>query len=147
MAETLQFDLVSPERLLASVEAREVKIPGVEGDLTAMPDHSPLITTLRPGLVTVTGPEGETVYAVTGGFAEINPGSISVLAERAIPRDELSQDAFQKMIDEASEKLAKAKETFQNEPGPVDDAAKLLADMVAMGDDIGLATTSKVGAP
>lgn len=147
MAETLQFDLVSPERLLASVAAREVKIPGVEGDLTAMPDHSPLITTLRPGLVTVIGAEGETVYAVTGGFAEINPDSISVLAERAIPRTELSQEAFQEMIDEASEKLAKARETFQNEPGPVDDAAKLLADMVAMGDEIGLATTSKVGAP
>ncbi|MCR9146907.1 MAG: F0F1 ATP synthase subunit epsilon [Rhodobacteraceae bacterium] len=138
MAETLQFDLVSPERLLASVEAREVKIPGAEGDLTAMPDHSPLITTLRPGLVTVSGAQGETVYAVTGGFAEINPGSISVLAERAIPRDELSQEQFKELVDEATAKLTKAQETFQNEPGPVDDAAKLLADMVAMGDDIGL---------
>src|SRR6056297_1266166 len=143
MAETLQFDLVSPERLLASVEAREVKIPGAEGDLTAMPDHSPLITTLRPGLVTVSGSDGETVYAVTGGFAEVNPDSISVLAERAIPRDELTQEEFQSMIDEASEKLTKARETFQNEPGPVDDAAKLLSDMVAMGDEIGLASNSK----
>ncbi len=147
MAETLQFDLVSPERLLASVEAREVKIPGAEGDLTAMPDHSPLITTLRPGLVTVSGSDGETVYAVTGGFAEINPDSISVLAERAIPRDELTQEEFQSMIDEASEKLTKARETFQNEPGPVDDAAKLLSDMVAMGDEIGLASNSKAAAP
>lgn len=138
MAETLQFDLVSPERLLASVEAREVKIPGAEGDLTAMPDHSPLITTLRPGLVTVSGAEGETVYAVTGGFAEINPGSISVLAERAIPRDELTQEQFKELVDEATSKLTKAQETFQNEPGPVDDAAKLLADMVAMGDEIGM---------
>ena len=138
MAETLQFDLVSPERLLASVKAREVKIPGAEGDLTAMPDHSPLITTLRPGLVTVSGSEGDTVYAVTGGFAEINPGSISVLAERAIPRDELTEAQFKEMVDEATEKLTKARETFQNEPGPVDDAAKLLADMVAMGDEIGM---------
>lgn len=138
MAETLQFDLVSPERLLASVEAREVKIPGAEGDLTAMPDHSPLITTLRPGLVTVSGAEGETVYAVTGGFAEINPGSISVLAERAIPRDELTQEQFKELVDEATAKLTKAQETFQNEPGPVDDAAKLLSDMVAMGDEIGM---------
>lgn len=138
MAETLQFDLVSPERLLASVEAREVKIPGAEGDLTAMPDHSPLITTLRPGLVTVSGAGGETVYAVTGGFAEINPGSISVLAERAIPRDELTQEQFKELVDEATAKLTKAQETFQNEPGPVDDAAKLLSDMVAMGDEIGM---------
>ncbi|WP_135504437.1 F0F1 ATP synthase subunit epsilon [Roseovarius aestuariivivens] len=147
MAETMQFDLVSPERLLASVEAREVKIPGAEGDLTAMPDHSPLITTLRPGLVTVTSAEGESVYAVTGGFAEINPDSISVLAERAIPRDELTQEQFKELVDEATDKLAKAQETFKNEPGPVDEASKLLSDMVAMGDEIGMATPSKVGAP
>ena len=52
MADTMQFDLVTPERKLASVAAREVRIPGADGDLTAMPDHAPLITTLRPGIVT-----------------------------------------------------------------------------------------------
>ena len=147
MADTVQFDLVSPERLLASVEAREVQIPGAEGDMTALPDHAPLITTLRPGVVTVTGAEGTQSYVVTGGFAEINPESISVLAERAIPREEVTQEHFDEMIREANTRLEKAQDGYKNEPGPVDEAAKLLADMVAMGDEIGLATTSRAAAP
>jgi F-type H+-transporting ATPase subunit epsilon len=138
MAETVQFDLVSPERRLVSVQAAEVRIPGAEGDLTAMAQHSPLITTLRPGILTVSGPEGEAEYIVTGGFAEIGADSVSVLAEKAIARADITQDQFKALVDEATDKLAKAQETFVNEPGPVDDAAKLLSDMVAMGDHIGL---------
>ena len=138
MADTVQFDLVSPERLLASVDAKEVQIPGAEGDMTALPDHAPLITTLRPGVLKVTSSEGEAEYVVTGGFAEISPNGISVLAERAVPRGDMTQDDFKAMVTEAKEKLSKAQETFVNEPGPVDDAAKLLADMVAMGGEIGL---------
>lgn len=138
MADTVQFDLVSPERLMASVQAREIQIPGAEGNLTAMPDHSPLITTLRPGILKVSGPDGDLEFAVTGGFAEINASGVSVLAEQAIPRGEMTQEAFKALVDVATDKLAKAQETFVNEPGPVDDAAKLLADMVAMGDEIGL---------
>ncbi|MFO7772259.1 MAG: F0F1 ATP synthase subunit epsilon [Roseovarius gahaiensis] len=138
MAETVQFDLVSPERRLVSVQAEEVRIPGAEGDLTAMAQHSPLITTLRPGILTVAGPEGEAEYIVTGGFAEIGAESVSVLAEKAIARADMTQDQFKALVDEATDRLNKAQETFVNEPGPVDDAAKLLSDMVAMGDHIGL---------
>ena len=58
MAETLQFELVSPERRLASVAATEVRIPGAEGDFTAMPGHAPFMTTLRPGLVLVRAADG-----------------------------------------------------------------------------------------
>jgi len=138
MADTVQFDLVSPERLLTSVAAKEVRIPGAEGDMTAMPDHSPLITTLRPGILKVVSAEGEADYVVTGGFAEINADGISVLAEKAIAREDITQEQFKALVDEATDKLAKAQEVYVNEPGPVDDAAKLLADMVAMGDHIGL---------
>lgn len=138
MAETVQFDLVSPERRLVSVQAEEVRIPGAEGDLTAMAQHSPLITTLRPGILTVSGPEGEAEYIVTGGFAEIGAESVSVLAEKAIARADITQEQFKALVDEATDRLNKAQETFVNEPGPVDDAAKLLSDMVAMGDHIGL---------
>ena len=53
MADTMQFDLVTPERKLASGPVREVRIPGADGDMTAMPDHAPTITTLRPGVLTV----------------------------------------------------------------------------------------------
>ncbi|WP_294621277.1 F0F1 ATP synthase subunit epsilon [uncultured Roseovarius sp.] len=138
MADTVQFDLVSPERLLTSVAAKEVRIPGAEGDMMAMPDHSPLITTLRPGILKVVSAEGEADYVVTGGFAEINADGISVLAEKAIAREDITQEQFKALVDEATDKLAKAQEVYVNEPGPVDDAAKLLADMVAMGDHIGL---------
>jgi len=138
MADRMQFDLVSPERLLASVEASQVQIPGAEGDMTVMADHMPLITTLRPGLLKVSGPDGDKEYVVSGGFAEINSESISVLAEQALPREDVTQEDFQAMVDEANERLEKAREVYVNEPGPVDEAAKLLADMVAMGDEIGL---------
>ena len=138
MAETMQFDLVSPERLLASVAAHEVSIPGAEGNMTAMPDHAPLITTLRPGIVRVSGPEGDREFVVTGGFAEINGESISVLAERALPCDDVTQEDFQAMVDEATERLNRVKQEQADEHGLVDDATKLLHDMVAVGDHIGM---------
>lgn len=106
--------------------------------MTVMPDHMPLITTLRPGLLKVSGTDGEKEYVVSGGFAEINSESISVLAEKALPREDVTQEEYKAMVDEANARLDKAREAYVNEPGPVDDAAKLLADMVAMGDEIGL---------
>jgi len=139
MANTMQFDLVSPERSLASGQVTAVQIPGADGDLTAMPGHAPLITTLRPGVLRVeTGSETQE-YVVTGGFAEIGEG-LSVLAERALPRADMTQDAYDALMDEAQQSYTNTKKTFVNEPGPVDDAAKLLSDMVALGDTIGLST-------
>ncbi len=137
MANTMQFDLVSPERRLASLEVTAVQIPGAEGDLTAMPGHAPLITTLRPGILRVESTEGSKEYVVTGGFAQLGD-TLSVLAEKALPREELTQEAFKDLIAEARAAVDNAKEVFNNEPGPVDDAAKLLSDMVAMGGHIGL---------
>ena len=136
MADTMQFDLVSPERSLASLQVSEVLIPGADGDMTAMPDHTPVITTLRPGVLKLNGPGGSAEYVVYGGFAEINGASVSVLAERAIPLTEVTRAHIDEMIEDARTKYETAKETFKNEPGPVDDAAKLLADMVAVGDQI-----------
>ena len=137
MAETMQFDLVSPERRLASGQVTSVQIPGVEGDLTAMPGHMPLITTLRPGVLRVSSEDGDQDYVVTGGFAEIGEG-LSVLAEKAVLRSEMTQETFAAMLEEAENFYGKTQETFENQPGPVDDAAKMLSDMVALGDDIGL---------
>ena len=71
MADTMQFDLVSPERMLASVAASAVQVPGAEGDFTAMPGHVPFISTLRPGVVVAATDKGEMKYIVTGGFAEV----------------------------------------------------------------------------
>jgi F-type H+-transporting ATPase subunit epsilon len=136
MADTLQFDLVSPERRLASLKATEVRIPGLEGDLTAMPGHEPVITTLRPGILKVIGPEGEQDFVVSGGFAEVTGDSCSVLAERSHPVKELNQGIYNEMLAEARARYDEAKSA--NEPGPVDDLVKMLADMVAVGTHIGL---------
>ena len=132
MADTMQFDLVTPERKLVSVQAREVHIPGADGDLTAMPEHSPLITSLRPGILTVVSAEGTTDYAVTGGFAEVTASSVSVLAERAHVTKEVTQAMIDEMVAEARKAHADA------HPDVVDAAAKILSDMVAMGSRIGL---------
>lgn len=140
MADTMQFDLVSPERRLASMQVTAVQIPGADGDMTAMPDHAPTITTLRPGVLRVEGPEGAAEYVVTGGFAEISADGVSVLAERAVPKGDMTQEHMDEMMIEAQTTYSSVKENFANEPGPVDDAAKLLADMVAMGDEIGLSS-------
>lgn len=146
MADTMQFDLVSPERQLASMQATSVLIPGADGDMTVMAAHAPVITTLRPGVLVVEGEGGTTEYVVTGGFAEIGE-SVSVLAEKALPRGDITQADYDAMVEEAKANYAKAKETFVNEPGPVDDAAKLLADMVALGGTIGLTQGSNAPIP
>ncbi len=138
MADHLQFDLVSPERRLASIEASEVQIPGADGDMTAMAGHAPTITTLRPGVLRVVHAKGTDEYVVLAGFAEITATSVSVLAESALPRGEMSQDVYDTMMKDAHAKLKTARDNFENEPGPVDDAAKLIADMVAVGGHIGL---------
>lgn len=142
MANTVTFDLVSPERRIATLTATAVGIPGAEGRMTAMADHSPVITSLRPGIVSVTTESGETEeYIVSGGFAEISAGTVSVLAERAVHRDEMTQDVFDTFIAEAKARYKKVEDADTNEPGIVDDAAHLLADMVAMGGHIGLGET------
>lgn len=138
MADTMQFDLVSPERSLLSVAVREVRLPGAEGDLTAMPGHAPAIVNLRPGLVTVIAADGkERQFAVTGGFAQIDNDSVSLLAERGHPRDEMTQDIFNEMMAEAHRQLRAARERSTGEE-IVMAAVKLLADMEALGTHIGL---------
>jgi F-type H+-transporting ATPase subunit epsilon len=94
MADTMQFDLVSPERKLVSVAAARVQIPGMDGDLTALPNHSPLMTTLRPGVVSVQAGGSVTDYVVTGGFAELSPAGTSILAEEAVLKGDVTREWF-----------------------------------------------------
>ncbi|MBC9245702.1 F0F1 ATP synthase subunit epsilon [Paracoccus sp. 11-3] len=140
MADTMQFDLVSPERSLVSVPVREVRLPGNDGDLTAMPGHAPTIVTLRPGLVTVIGDDGSEIeFAVSGGFVEINPESVTLLAERGHPRAEMTQQVFNEMLTDAHKQKRHA-ENRRDQVGEdvVTAAVKLLADMEALGTHIGL---------
>lgn len=145
MADMMQFDLVSPERRLASMQVTAVQIPGSDGDMTAMADHAPTITTLRPGILRVEGGEGEGAYFVSGGFADIAAGATTILAETAMPVSEMTSEAMDEMIADATAKRDSAAETGLD--GAVDAATKLLADMVAVRDEIGLPTTSRAPAP
>ena len=123
MAETMKFDLVSPERRLVSGEATSVQIPGADGDMTAMPDHAPTITTLRPGILSVELTDGVQEFAVTGGFAEITAEGVSVLAETAHTKGKDARADIEAY-------LAKARETHaEAEPDNRDVAEKIIADL------------------
>ncbi|MDO5613037.1 MAG: ATP synthase F1 subunit epsilon [Paracoccus sp. (in: a-proteobacteria)] len=140
MADTMQFDLVSPERSLVSVPVREVRMPGTEGDLTIMPGHAACMVSLRPGMVTVVDAQGNSVeFAVTGGFAEVNNESVSLLAERGHARTDLTQDIYNEMLRDAHRKH-RAAEQKAGSAGEefVTAAAKMLADMQALGTHVGL---------
>ena len=138
MADTMHFDLVSPERRVASMEASQVAIPGAAGDFAVGPGHEPVIATLRPGILRVEGEGGTQEFAVTGGFAEIGAESVTVLAERSMAASDLTQEAFDAYFEEAETGVRTARES--DEHGVADDAAKLLADMEALGTHVGLST-------
>ena len=126
MAGTVQFDLVSPERKLASLKATEVQIPGADGDMTAMEGHAPTITTLRPGVLRVIGTDGTKAFAVTGGFAEVSATSVSVLAEQAIPLDEVTPAMLDDLIATAREAAATSSAATR------DAAEKTLNDFISL---------------
>jgi F-type H+-transporting ATPase subunit epsilon len=105
MADKLQFSLVSPERQLFSGEVDQVDIPGTEGDMGIFPDHSPLMAAIRTGAITVYNGGEETQYFVQGGFADVTPEGLTVLAERAGPLAELSADSLTDDIAKAEAKL------------------------------------------
>jgi F-type H+-transporting ATPase subunit epsilon len=135
---TLQFDLVSPERRLASLEASEVRIPGAEGDMTAMADHAPTITTMRPGILSVVHSSGTDDYLIVGGFADISDAGVTVLAERAFPAPEMTSEILDGLLAEAREAEDKAKANAEAGEGAVDAAVKFTADLVAAGAQINL---------
>ena len=114
MAQAFQFELVSPERLLLSAEVTEVVIPGSEGYLTALAGHSPLMTTIMPGVVSVKLADGKSdSYVVFGGFADIVPTGCTLLAESAVPADEVKSDEITRRIEAARAELAHAKSDDQ----------------------------------
>ena len=110
MADRIAFDLVSPERLLLSEEAEMVTVPGSEGDLGVLAGHMPVISSLRPGVIDVRGgSEGDARFFVLGGFAEVNPLKITVLAEEAIPMAEVDAGVLDQRIRNAEEDISLAK--------------------------------------
>jgi F-type H+-transporting ATPase subunit epsilon len=104
MADLLKFELVSPERLLSSGDVQQVVVPGTEGEFTVLVNHAPVLSTLKPGVVTVTDESGnaERIF-VRGGFAEVNPAGLTILAEEAVAVSELSTDDLAQKIQNAQE--------------------------------------------
>ena len=107
----LHFELVSPERLLFSGDVAEVDIPGTEGDMGLLPGHAPVLSTLRPGVVVVTkdGGQKERIF-VRGGFAEVNPQGLTVLAEVAVPVGELNAERLAQEVKNAQEDVSDAQD-------------------------------------
>jgi F-type H+-transporting ATPase subunit epsilon len=111
MPDAFKFELVSPERLLLSGEVEQVLVPGAEGDMTVLAHHAPLLTTLRPGLLDIGLPGGEHQrYFIRGGFAEVGPSGLTVLAETAIDLVELDAGRLAQAVKDAEEDVADAAE-------------------------------------
>jgi len=89
MAQTFTFELVSPERVLLSVEAEQVELPGVDGDMTVMAGHAPVVSTLRPGTIVARAAGNKTAIFVQGGVADIRGSAVVVLAEKAFATDDV----------------------------------------------------------
>jgi F-type H+-transporting ATPase subunit epsilon len=104
MAGLFPFELVIPERLLFSGDVEAVILSSVEGEMTVLPNHAPVMAVLKPGLVTIDDGNGHAkrLY-VRGGFADVRPDGLTVLAETAVPLDELSADLIDAHIREAEE--------------------------------------------
>jgi F-type H+-transporting ATPase subunit epsilon len=118
MAGTFKFELVSPERVLLSVDAEQVVVPGADGEFAVLPGHAPVIATLRPGVLDVTAGGSKRRLFVKSGFAEVDPARLTVLAEKAYDLDELSPSVIAEELKLAEAELAGAK----------DDNAKMMAD-------------------
>jgi F-type H+-transporting ATPase subunit epsilon len=110
MADTFKFELVSPERLLLSADVEQVLVPGSEGDFTMLPRHAPLLTALRPGLLEIGAGNERKRYFVRGGFAEVSPSGLIVLAETAIDLVELDRATLDQAIKDAEEDVSDAKD-------------------------------------
>lgn len=111
MPDPLIFELVSPERLLLSEEVESVMVPGAEGYFTVLAHHAPLMSTLKPGLVEVKGLSGETQkFFVRGGFADVTPAGLTLLAEQAIPLAEVDAEMLAQEVRNLEEDVADAGE-------------------------------------
>ena len=104
---TFRFDLVSPEQLVFSGEVEHVVVPGTEGEFGVLAGHAPLIAMLRPGVVKILGPDEQDILVV-GGFAEVSPEGLTILADRAVPLAEVDPTVIADEIRDAEEDVADA---------------------------------------
>ena len=106
---TFHFDLVSPEQLLFSGEVEHVVVPGTEGEFGVLAGHAPLVAMIKPGILRILGPNPMNIL-VTGGFAEVSPQGLTVLADRAVPLDAVDAATLSGEIEAAERALSNAKD-------------------------------------
>jgi F-type H+-transporting ATPase subunit epsilon len=102
----LHLEFVSPESVLFSGDVDQVDLPGLEGDMGILPDHAPLVTTLRPGIVTIFRGNAKEPIVVIGGFAEVSPAGLTVLADKAVARADFDMALLAGEIKDAEEDVA-----------------------------------------
>ena len=112
---TFHFDLVSPEKVLFSGEVSQVDVPGSEGDFGVLAGHAPLVTTLRPGVLVIYSEREAQRIVVDGGFAEVGPAGLTVLANLAVPVDEFDVAALAGMIKDTEEDVADEKDGWNRD--------------------------------
>jgi len=112
---SLHFEFVSPENVLFSGEVDQVDLPGAEGDMGILAGHAPLVTKLRPGILTIHRGGGREPVVVTGGFAEVGPGGLTVLADRAVARETFDTASLAADIKNAEEDVADAKDETERD--------------------------------
>ena len=111
----LHFEFVSPESVLFSGDVDQVDLPGIEGDLGVLPGHAPMVTLLRPGIVTIMREGRREPVVVVGGFAEMGSGGLTVLADRAGSREEFDLVALAEDIEHAEEDIADCTDDAQRD--------------------------------
>ena len=127
------FELVSPEKLLFSGAVESVVAPGADGQFTVLKDHAPVMTTLKPGVVSVAGGDGKVEKLfVRGGFADVSAGGFTILAEQAIPLAEIDATRLDADIRDAREDLSDSK-TEEARHAAADKLAQLLEMRAALG--------------
>ena len=104
------FDLVSPEKLLFSGDVEQVDVPGTEGDFGVLAGHAPLVATVRPGILTIFREGAELKVVINGGFAEVGPAGLTVLADMAVPLEDFDRAVLSGEIKDAEEDAADATE-------------------------------------
>jgi F-type H+-transporting ATPase subunit epsilon len=111
----LHLEFVSPERVLFSGDVDQVDLPGAEGDMGILPGHAPLVTALRPGIVTVFRDGKREPIVVIGGFAEVSPAGLTVLADNAVARPDFDMTALASEIKDGEEDVADATDGAQRD--------------------------------
>jgi len=113
---SFHFDLVSPEKVLFDSQVVQVDVPGSEGYFGVLAGHAPLITTLRPGVLVIYGESGEQLrVVVNGGFAEVGPSGLTVLADTAVPVEEFDQAVLAGTIKDTQEDVADSTDDWQRD--------------------------------